>query len=90
MNSNFWAADVATGLATIRRDGFAPMDADAGGGALTTRPVTFKGKYLFVNVDCPKGELKAEVLDANNNVIEPYTLANCSPISGDSTLTVLT
>jgi hypothetical protein len=89
MNSNFWAADVASGLAIIRRDGFASMDAKAGGGALTTRPVTFKGKYLFVNVDCPKGELKAEILDANNKVIEPFTLANCTLVSSDSTITSL-
>ena len=89
-NSNSWSGGVATGLAIIRRDGFASMDAKAGGGTLTTRPVTFKGKYLFVNVNCPGGELKAEVLDENNNVIGPYTLANCTPVSSDSTLVALT
>ena len=34
------------------------------GGHLTTRPVRFRGKHLFVNVDAPQGELRAEVLDA--------------------------
>ena len=37
-------------------------------GTLTTRPVTFKGKNLFVNVDCPDGELKVEVLDEDSQV----------------------
>ncbi len=45
------------GLATLRRDGFASMD---GSGELTTRPVKFKGRHLFVNVN---GELRVEVLD---------------------------
>jgi hypothetical protein len=51
-----------TGLATLRRDGFASMDAPDEGGVLTTRPLTFKGKHLFVNLD---GELQVEVLDGD-------------------------
>ncbi|MFM7923978.1 MAG: glycosyl hydrolase family 32, partial [Planctomycetaceae bacterium] len=39
------------GLATLRRDGFASMD---GAGELTTHPVMFSGRHLFVNVN---GEL---------------------------------
>ena len=42
--------------------------------------------HLFVNVDCPKGELKAEVLDKDGKVIEPFTLKNCEPVSSDKTL----
>jgi hypothetical protein len=71
----------------MRRDGFASMDADGGGGTLLTRPVTFKGKYLFVNVDAPKGDLRAEVLDRDGEVIAPFTLDNCRPVSTDSTAT---
>jgi hypothetical protein len=48
--------------------------------------VTFKGKYLFVNADCPRGELKAEVLDKDGKVIEPFDLKNCEPVSYDKTL----
>src|SRR5262249_33817123 len=33
----------STGLAVLRRDGFASMDAGASPGLLTTRPVSFKG-----------------------------------------------
>jgi len=80
----------STGLAILRRDGFASMDAGEEAGTLTTRPVTFKGKYLFVNVDCPKGELRAEVLNEDGKAIEPFTRANCRPISSDETLTGVT
>jgi hypothetical protein len=76
----------ATGAAMLRRDGFASMDAPAQGGTLTTRPVTFTGRNLFVNADCPQGELRAEVLDEAGDPIAPFTLANCLPLSADSTL----
>ncbi|MEK6247402.1 MAG: hypothetical protein N2C12_04435, partial [Planctomycetales bacterium] len=90
MKTEGWDKDAATGLAIIRRDGFASMDADEAGGTITTRPLTFKGKYLFVNVDCPDGELKAEVLGKDGKVIEPFTIANCKPVSGDKTLVAVT
>lgn len=81
-----WDLDASTGLAFLRRDGFASMDAGVKGGTLTTRPVTFKGQHLFVNVDCPDGELSVEILDENGKAIEPFTKANCLPISSDKTL----
>lgn len=70
-----------TGLAILRRDGFASLDADAGGGAVTTRPVQFSGSHLFANVAVPQGELRAEVLDEKGAVIAPFTTANCRPIA---------
>jgi len=76
----------STGLATLRRDGFASMDADATGGTLTTRLVTFKGKYPFVNLDAPQGELWVEILDEDGDPIPPFTRDNCIPIRGDHTL----
>ena len=74
-----------TGLATLRRDGFASMDGDPRGGELVTRPVTFSGKHLFVNVDSPQGELRTEVLDEAECAIPPFSLAACDPVSVDST-----
>jgi hypothetical protein len=73
------------GIATLRRDGFASLDADARGGTLTTRPVTFNGRHLFVNVDCPQGELRAEILDADGKLIEPYASARSKAVSADHT-----
>ena len=79
-------AGQSTGLAFLRRDGFASMDAGEAEGTLTTRPVKFGGKYLFVNVECPAGELRAEVLDEEGRPIAPYTKENCAPVRADSTL----
>ncbi len=76
----------ATGLATLRRDGFASMEADAAGGLLTTRPVTFHGKHLFVNANANAGELRVEVLDREGRVISPFTRSKCTPINADKTL----
>jgi len=76
----------STGLAILRRDGFASMDAGATEGMLMTRPVRFKGKYMFVNVDCPDGELTMEVLDETGSVIQPFSRENCIPIGVDKTL----
>ena len=74
-----------TGLATLRRDGFASMDAGPGGGTLTTRPVRFRGRHLFVNADLADGELRAEVLDRQGNGIGSFTRAGCGPVRGDGT-----
>jgi hypothetical protein len=84
----------STGLAMLRRDGFASVDRlgdeppvrRAGPrGILTTRPVRFRGKYLFVNVDAPGGELRVDVLDREGRVIKPFLAESCVPISRDST-----
>src|SRR5207244_3324861 len=76
----------ATGLATLRRDGFASLDGGDEEGTLTTRPVTFGGSRLFVNAAAKDGRLEAEVLDTDGKVIEPFSRANCVPFSGDATL----
>jgi hypothetical protein len=76
----------ATGVAFLRRDGFASMDADADEHELTTRVVKFTGKYLFANLAAPHGELRAEVLDENGKVIAPFTRDNCLAATGDKTL----
>jgi hypothetical protein len=87
-----------TGLAILRRDGFASMDwmtGEAGiirgrvtssaAGTLTTRPVQFNGKHLFVNGDFSQGQLRVEVLDKGGNVIAPFSLDACAPVSGNGT-----
>jgi len=77
-------AGASTGLATLRRDGFASLDAAADGGALTTRAVRFRGKHLFVNLDARDGELRVELLDDQSRVIAPFDRAHCKPVRGDS------
>jgi hypothetical protein len=75
----------AIGVAFLRRDGFVSMDAGEQAGTLTTRPITFKGKYPFVNVDAQAGQLRMEVLDVNGKPITPFSLANCVPVKVDRT-----
>lgn len=79
-----------TGLATLRRDGFASMDAGSARGTLTTRPVRFSGKFLFVNVDAPHGELRAEVLDADGKPVPHFTANDGLPVTCDKTLQPVT
>ncbi len=74
-----------TGLAILRRDGFASMEADQQGGWLATRLVTFSGKYLFVNVDNAEGALWVEAVDEQGIVVEPFSRGNCQPIATNST-----
>lgn len=82
---NAMYAGGATGLATLRRDGFASMDAGPEAKVLSTRPVRFSGSRLFVNVDCPEGELKVEVVDEQGNAVQPFTASLCRPIVGNRT-----
>jgi hypothetical protein len=85
-----------TGLALLRRDGFASMDwlpgegiirgpAGAADGSLTTRPVRFTGRHLFVNADLQQGELRVDVLDRAGSVIAPFSSAACVPVRGNAT-----
>lgn len=76
-------SNASTGLAKLRRDGFASMNAVDTTGTLVTETVTFEGKHLFVNVDAPEGSLKVEILDENGNVIEGF--ADSRAITTDST-----
>lgn len=84
----------STGLATLRRDGFAsvgdqwpagvPRRVTSGGATLTTRPLRFSGRHLFVNAEID-GELRVEVLDAAGRAIEGYAGGRSMPVTGDGT-----
>jgi hypothetical protein len=80
----------AAGLATLRRDGFASLDAGPEGGTLTTRPLRFAGQHLFVNADVAAGELTAEVLDERGRVIAGLGRADCVPVRADKTRQAVT
>jgi hypothetical protein len=86
----FWDGAASTGLAVLRRDGFASMDAGPREGTLTTRPVKFAGKHLFVNADADEGELAAEVLGEDGRPLEPFSRANCRAVRADKTLAEVT
>ena len=65
-------------LAVLRRDGFISLDAGEEGGTILTKPFTLPDGKLFVNVDAPGGELRAEMLDPDAKVI-----ATSAPLKGD-------
>lgn len=79
-------AGASIGLASLRRDGFASLDAGPLGGTLTTRPMVFTGTHLFVNVRAPQGRLRIAVLGEDGREMSPFTLAACIPVNGDATL----
>lgn len=84
----------STGLATLRRDGFAsltdrenaarPRPVPRHRSAITTRPVRFSGRFLFVNARVT-GALIAEVLDRAGRPIERWSSRHAVPFRGDST-----
>jgi len=81
------AKEDTTGLAFLRRDGFASMQADDEEGTLTTRPVRFRGKSLFVNAAIEEGgKLEIEILDREGNVIPRFQRQGCRSIREDKTL----
>jgi len=79
-------ANGAMGMAVLRRDGFVSMAAGRDGGTLTTRPVTFAGNHLFVNANCPQGDLRVEVLDGDGQPLAAFSRAHCEKIAVDSTI----
>ncbi len=80
----------AIGLATLRKDGFASLDAGPTNGTILTKPLTNTSGTLQVNYRAVGGSLKVEVLDANNNVIPGYSQADCVALTSDSVTQAVT
>lgn len=71
------------GLATLRKDGFASLDAGATQGSVTTQ--TLAGATGSLHVNCTAsggGSVRVEVLDAFNNPLSGYAAAECTPLTG--------
>ncbi|MCK4790192.1 MAG: hypothetical protein KAV87_41015 [Desulfobacteraceae bacterium] len=74
------------GLAKLRRDGFASLNAGQTPGRLITRPLTFKDKSLFVNADvADDGWVKAAVLSIDSEPVQSYTLDDSIALAKDTT-----
>ncbi len=77
------------GVATLRRDGFAGMVADARG-EIVTKPLVFTGGHLFVNAECRFGSLVAEILGEDGKPLPGFSAADCAVFrQADSTKTEL-
>lgn len=75
---------MSIGLATLRLDGFASMDASFDGGSLTTRPLFLGGNALSLNVRCDYGQVLIELLDAQDHPISGFSKEDCVPLQIDS------
>lgn len=69
---------------TLRIDGFASLHADYAGGEMTTKPFTFTGKALHLNLATgAAGSVAVEIQDAEGKPLPGFTLADCKAISYD-------
>jgi hypothetical protein len=84
----------ATGLARLRLDGFASIDAALDVATVTTRPLGFRGSRLFLNLapvvggGGPYDELAAfhvEVADARGRAIPGFTFADSDDLKAGGT-----
>jgi len=74
------------GLAKLRREGFASLNAGQEVGQITTRPMTFEGKKLFINADIAKdGWVKAAVLTRDSQPVASYTLDDSIALTENTT-----
>lgn len=71
--------------AIYRLDGFISVDFDYDGGELVTRPVTFSGSSLLLNLDTSAGGWgHIELLDETGQPIAGYTLKDSDKLNGNS------
>ena len=82
----------AIGLATLRRDGFCSIRAEAQPGEVLTTPLRWPGGDLLVNADCRRditshphnfvtGELRVEARDVDGAPVTGYAAGECGALS---------
>ena len=72
-------------MARLRMDGFVSLKGGIEYGSVLTRPLTVEGRDLRVNVDSWRGQLKAEIIDAESGQTLPgFGSEECVPAVIDS------
>ncbi|MFN0167706.1 MAG: hypothetical protein ACKV22_14870 [Bryobacteraceae bacterium] len=75
----------AVSRAVMRLDGFVSADFDYAGGTLLTPPLQFRGSRLELNLDTGAGGVgRVEILDAEGEPIEGFTLADADQLNINS------
>jgi len=70
---------------TLRLDGFVSVQAPMSGGELITKPLTFTGKTLSLNLaTSAAGSLRVELQDAAGQPLPGYSLGDCEELFGDT------
>jgi hypothetical protein len=78
-------APIKVGLATLRADGFASLEASFDGGEVVTTPWRINVGALLLNAKCDFGEIRVELLGKDDHPVDGYALADCIPVRGDDT-----
>ena len=65
------------------RNGFVSLEDHFGGGTIESKPFTFDGDTLRVNVASPHGALRVEVLDHGGDPVPGFRRDDCLPIDAD-------
>lgn len=85
ITANAMYAGASTGLATLRRDGFASMEAGEEEAELLTRLLRLPDRFFFVNVDAEGGSCRLELRDEQDRPIQGFTLSESVAAVSDST-----
>ncbi|MBI2481024.1 MAG: hypothetical protein HYV60_21035 [Planctomycetia bacterium] len=83
---SYWTGDgSALRRYTLRLDGFVSASASMKGGELITKPLTFKGRELHLNVSTSAaGSARVEIQQPDGTPIPGFSLADCNEVFGDS------
>ncbi|NLX20620.1 MAG: hypothetical protein GXY55_02970 [Phycisphaerae bacterium] len=82
-----WIAGI--GLATLRKDGFASLDAGSTPGTVITKRLANVQGPLRVNANAAGGSLAVEVLDEQGNAVPGYAAADCLVLQADAVDTTI-
>jgi hypothetical protein len=74
----------AIGLAKLRLDGFASMDAGEEEGTLVTKPLRVDEERLFVNADASHGALRVEIMDESGAPVNGFRKADALALDRDA------
>ena len=82
---NNWKGPTRLRRHTLRIDGFVALNASSKGGEFVTKPLTFVGKELSLNVSTSAaGSLRVELQDASGHPLKDHALTDCDEVFGDS------
>ena len=75
--------DAALMMHIMRLDGFSYLATPTGKGSLRTRAMIIHGDDLRINVRCPWGRVRVQILDEKAQVIPGFSYNDCDEFSGD-------
>ena len=81
---NYWREPTRFRRYTIRLDGFVSLQAPLSGGEVVTKPLTFEGARLEMNLSTSAaGSIRVEVLDEGGSPLDGFALKDCWDAVGD-------